>query len=268
MSERRFGLIVIGDELLSGKRQDKHLGKMIELLAARGLELSWCRLVGDDAELVTHTLRESFASGDIVFSCGGIGATPDDRTRMSAAAALGVDLEQHPEGVRELAARFGWPVEPSQRLKLIEFPQGSRIIPNPVNRVPGFSIREHFFVPGFPSMAWPMIEWVLDTLYAPLHAPGTRTEQAITVLNARESDVIPLMEAFVAHHPELRLSCLPGTRLGRYELELGVRGSPAAVSAAMHELKAGVEALHLAWKPVGGLGRGPDSGLIRPSPEP
>lgn len=255
MSERRFGLIVIGDELLCGKRQDKHLGKVIELLAARGLELSWCRLVGDDADLVTRTLRESFASGDIVFSCGGIGATPDDRTRMSAAAALGVGLEQHPDGVRELAARFGWPVKPNQRLKLIEFPQGCQIIPNPVNRVPGFSVREHFFLPGFPSMAWPMIEWVLDTLYAPLQAPGRRTEQAITVLNARESDVIPLMEAFVALHPELRLSCLPATRPGRYELELGVRGSPAAVSAAMQELRAGIEALNLVWKAVDSPGQ-------------
>lgn len=249
MNVRRFGLIVIGDELLSGKRRDKHMAQVIELLAARGLELSWCRFVGDDADLVTHTLRESLASGDVVFSCGGIGATPDDRTRMSAAAALGVGLEQHPDGVRELAARFGWPVEPAQRLKLIEFPQGAQIIPNPVNRVPGFSIREHYFVPGFPNMAWPMIEWVLDTLYAPLHAPGACTEQAITVFNARESDVIPLMEAFVARHPELRLSCLPGTRPGCYELELGVRGSPAGVSAAMQELTAGVEALAFAWKP-------------------
>lgn len=250
MSERRFGLIVVGDELLSGKRQDKHLTKVIELLTVRGLELSWCRLVSDDAGLETRTLRETFASGDIVFSCGGIGATPDDRTRMSAAAALGVGLRPHPEGVRALEARFGWPVEPAQRLKLVEFPEGSQIIPNPVNQVPGFSICEHYFVPGFPNMAWPMIEWVLDSVYALLHAPGMRTEQAIIVLNARESDVIPLMEAFVARHPELRLSCLPTTHPQRYELELGVRGPSATVSAAMQELKAGVEALGLGWKPV------------------
>lgn len=250
MSERHFGLIVIGDELLSGKRQDRHLAKVIELLAARGLELSWCRLISDEANLITRTLGETLASGDIVFSCGGIGATPDDRTRGSAAAALGVDLECHPEGLRALEARFGRPVEPSQRLKLIEFPEGSQIIPNPVNQVPGFSIREHYFVPGFPRMAWPMIEWVLDHRYASLHAPGTWNEQAITVLNARESDVIPLMEQFVARHPQLRLSCLPSTQPGRYELELGVRGSSAAVSAAMEELKAGVEALNIAWRPV------------------
>lgn len=250
MNDRRFGLIVIGDELLCGKRRDKHLPKVIELLAVRGLELSWCRLVGDDARLLTDTLRETFAGGDIVFSCGGIGATPDDRTRMSAAAALGVGLSRHPEGVRELEARFGRPVEPGQRLRLIEFPAGSRIIPNPVNRVPGFSIREHYFVPGFPNMAWPMIEWVLDSVYDALQAPGAQAEQAITVLDARESDVIPLLEAFVLRHPELRLSCLPSTLPQRYELELGVRGPPSAVSAAMQELKAGVAALKLSWRPV------------------
>ncbi|MDN5872188.1 MAG: competence/damage-inducible protein A [Nitrococcus sp.] len=246
----RFGLIVIGDELLCGKRQDKHLPKVIELLALRGLELAWCRIIGDDATLVTRTLLETFACGDIVFSCGGIGATPDDRTRMSAAAALGVDLRPHPEGVRALEARFGRLIKPSQRLRLVEFPEGSQIIPNPVNRIPGFSIREHYFVPGFPNMAWPMIEWVLDSVYAPLHAPGMRTEQAITVLNARESDVIPLLETFVQRHPALRLSCLPSTQPGRYELELGLRGPTAAVTAAMQELKAGVEALGFVWEPV------------------
>ena len=84
-----FGLVIIGDEILSGKRQDKHLPKVIELLAARGLALSWARYVGDDRERITATLRDALASGDIVFSCGGIGATPDDHTRQCAAAALG-----------------------------------------------------------------------------------------------------------------------------------------------------------------------------------
>ena len=95
-----FGLIIVGDEILSGKRADKHMPKVIELLAARGLALSWVRYVGDDRERITAALRDAFASGDVVFSCGGIGATPDDHTRQCAAAALGVELALHPVTVQ------------------------------------------------------------------------------------------------------------------------------------------------------------------------
>ena len=94
---RRFGLIVIGDEILSGRRADKHLGKMIELLNERGLTLSWARYVSDDPEQIVQCLKETFASGDVVFSTGGIGATPDDHTRASAAKAFGLSIELHPQ---------------------------------------------------------------------------------------------------------------------------------------------------------------------------
>src|SRR5512133_498418 len=92
-----IGLVIVGDEILSGKRADKHMPKVIELLAARGLQLAWAEYVGDAPERITATLRRAFACGDLVFSCGGIGATPDDHTRQCAAAALGVGLELHPQ---------------------------------------------------------------------------------------------------------------------------------------------------------------------------
>ena len=85
-----FGLIIVGDEILSGKRQDKHMTRVIELLSARGLSLSHVDYVGDDPDRLTRTLRSAFAQPGVVFSCGGIGATPDDHTRQSAALALGV----------------------------------------------------------------------------------------------------------------------------------------------------------------------------------
>src|SRR5258707_11865379 len=144
-----FGMIIIGDEILSGRRTDKHLPKVIELLSARGLSLDWAEYVGDDRERITATLKRAFASGDAVFSTGGIGATPDDHTRQCAAAALGVALHLHPEAEREIRGRFGAETTP-QRLMMGEFPQGARIIPNPVNRIAGFSVRDHHFVPGFP----------------------------------------------------------------------------------------------------------------------
>jgi molybdopterin-biosynthesis enzyme MoeA-like protein len=163
-----FGAIIIGDELLSGRREDKHLGKVLELLKARGLRLASVRYVGDERPRLVQTLRESFASGDIVFSFGGIGATPDDHTRQAAAEALGLPLALHPEAEAEIRARFGDEITP-QRLQMGVYPVGAEIIPNPFNRIPGFSIHNHFFVPGFPVMAWPMVEWVLDQRFAHLH---------------------------------------------------------------------------------------------------
>ena len=92
-----IGLIIVGDEILSGKRADKHLPKTIELLAARGLSLDWADYVGDSPERITRTLKRAFTSNSIVFSCGGIGATPDDHTRQCAGRALGLELSLHAE---------------------------------------------------------------------------------------------------------------------------------------------------------------------------
>src|SRR3954466_1768281 len=91
------GLVIVGDEILSGKRADKHLPKVIELLTARGLQLDWAEYVGDSPERITATLRRAFAPPRVVVSCGGIGATPDDHTRQCAAGALEVPLQLHPE---------------------------------------------------------------------------------------------------------------------------------------------------------------------------
>lgn len=245
-----FGLIVIGDELLSGKRSDKHFPHLLGLLAERGLELRWVRMISDEPTLITRTLEETLAGGDVVFSCGGIGATPDDRTRQCAAAALGRPLIPQPEGVAMLEERFGRPVEPAHRLQLVEFPEGSDVIPNPVNQVPGFSIAHHHFMPGFPSMAWPMMAWVLDHHYSQWQDAERLAEQAIAVDGARESDMIPLLERFERDYPDLRLSCLPTLREDGFSLELGLRGSPAAVRTAMEALRGAVEALGFDWRVV------------------
>lgn len=246
----RFGIVVVGDEILTGKRQDKHFPRIVEMLAARGLELAWARHVGDEDSLLVETYRETFASSDIVFSFGGIGGTPDDRTRQAAAAALGRGLRVHPEGVRELRARFPESELTPMRLRMIEFPEGAELIPNPVNRIPGFTIASHHFVPGFPNMAWPMIEWVLDTRYAQLQVPGTIAEQVILVEDCRESQIVALMESFVSRHPLLRMSCLPHSEGDRYELELGLRGEPGLVDRAMQELQREVSGLGFRWLPV------------------
>ncbi|MBT9456206.1 MAG: competence/damage-inducible protein A [Burkholderiaceae bacterium] len=249
-----IGLIIIGDEILSGKRQDKHLPKLIELLQARGLSLAWARYAGDERERITADLRHAFASGDIVFSCGGIGATPDDHTRQCAAAALGRPLALHPEArdlilerMRDVAAEQGKPYEPDtpdnqHRLNMGMFPEGAAIIPNPYNKIAGFSVGHVHFVPGFPVMAWPMMEWVLDTHYRHLHRALGVLEKSLIVQGAMEATLTPLMEQIECDFPGIKVFSLPSVdhpQWGRH-IELGVKGDAGQLDAAYAALKTGL----------------------------
>ena len=234
-----FGALIIGDEILLGKRQDKHFSFLVAALAKRGLRLAWCEYLADDAQRITAALKRTFASGDAVFSFGGIGATPDDHTRACAAAAAGVPLALHPVAEREIRGRFGADATPN-RLAMGEFPSGAEIIPNPINRIPGFSLGEHHFVPGFPQMAWPMIEWLLDTRYAHLANGERQDESSVYVFDAGESQLADLMYAIEARYPGVKVFSLPsmGADGSRRHIELGVRGAPGVVESAMAEMRA------------------------------
>jgi molybdopterin-biosynthesis enzyme MoeA-like protein len=257
-----FGLIIIGDEILSGKRADKHLPKVIELLKARGLQLAYADYVGDSPERLTATLKRAFASGDVVFSCGGIGATPDDHTRQCAARALGVDLELHPqadalirERMQDLAKEQGTVYEADRpdnihRLNMGMFPVGAQIIPNPFNKIPGFFCTGErggiFFVPGFPVMAWPMIEWVLDTHYRHLHQTAAWMENSVIVMGSMEAMLTPLMQEIERVYPGIKVFSLPSVDHPQYgrHIELGVKGEPGLVAQAYPVLLSGLRALN------------------------
>lgn len=252
-----FRLIIVGDEILSGRRKDAHLSKVIEILAARGLSLAGCEYVGDDRERITDALKRAFASGDVVFCTGGIGATPDDHTRQCAAAALGVALEQHPEAtpilierMKELAAERGLVFNADDpdnvhRLNMAVFPKGAKMLPNPYNRVAGFSYHDVHFCPGFPVMAWPMIEWVLDTYYAQYFTQSPHVERSVIVFGAMEATLTPLMERIEAEHPGVKVFSLPSVDHPEYgrHIDLGVKGDAQSTMPAYEALKSGVLAL-------------------------
>jgi len=258
-----FGLVIVGDEILSGKRADKHMAKVIELLGARGLQLDWAEYVGDAPGRITRALARAFESGEVVFSTGGIGATPDDHTRQCAAKALGVPLELHPEAealirerMQDVAREQGVPYEPDRpdnihRLNMGVFPQGAHIIPNPYNKIPGFSLGHVHFVPGFPVMAWPMVEWVLDTLYPQLHRQAAWVEKSVIVFGAMEATLTPLMEAIERDHAGAKVFSLPSVdhpQFGRH-IELGVKGAPALVAQAWPALLAGLQPFNVKLGP-------------------
>ena len=263
-----FGVIIIGDEILSGKRVDKHLPKVIALLGARGLQLAWAEYVGDSPERITATLQRAFASGDVVFSTGGIGATPDDHTRQCAAQALGLPLALHPqaealirERMQDTARENGTVYQPTHpdnihRLNMGVFPEGARIIPNPYNKIPGFSCDGAaggavHFVPGFPVMAWPMVEWVLDQQYGHLFDSAAWLEKSIIVFGGMEAALTPLMLALETAHAGIKVFSLPSVDHPEYgrHIELGVKGTPDAVGRAYPALLAGLHSFDVKLGP-------------------
>ena len=245
-----FGAIIIGDEILSGKRSDKHFAWLAGIMAARGLRLSWVEYLGDERERLAATFARTRAAGDVVFSFGGIGNTPDDHTRQAAAAAFSVALALHPDAEREIRGRFADDITP-ERLLLGTFPLGSEIIPNPFNRIPGFMMHQHYFVPGFPQMAHPMLEWVLDSFYSLYFRKSPDVDRAILLTGekAYESALLDLMERIVTRYPDLKLFSLPSlTNDGvRRHLELGVNGAADRVEQALAEIVAEVDRRQLAW---------------------
>ncbi len=251
----RVRLIIVGDEILSGRRQDKHFPKMVELLGQRGMQLSGAEFISDDRASIAAVLKRSFATDDIVFSCGGIGATPDDQTRQAAAQALGVDLVLHPQAERLITERcadnekkgqgsadMSLP-ENQQRLQMGVFPAGADIVPNPYNKIPGFFISNHTFMPGFPVMAWPMIEWTLDTRYRQYHHQVSRVEHSFLVFGLPESRITPALEALEARWSGVKAFSLPSMGgEGRPHIDLGVKGEPQAAAEALAFLKDAVQA--------------------------
>lgn len=243
---QNFGIYIIGDEILSGKRQDAHLTKVISLLSERGLQLSWAHYLGDIPEQITAMLKASMTRGDIAFSFGGIGATPDDYTRQCSADAAGVPIERHAGAVKNIVEQYGETAYP-KRVLMADFPKGCELIPNPINRVAGFSIKQHYFVPGFPEMAHPMVEWVLETYYKDLFHTQDYLEESIIVTEAGESDLIDLMNTMLAKYPSLKLFSLPKSGQRR-TTELGMKGESTQVKLAMQDLKRGISALGYPWQ--------------------
>jgi molybdopterin-biosynthesis enzyme MoeA-like protein len=242
---KRFGAVIVGDEILSGKRRDGHLTKLIELLADIGQELSFAHYVGDDPALLVETYRRTLVSGDVVFSFGGIGSTPDDFTRQAAAQALGVPIVRHAEGERILRERFKETINET-RLTLIDFPQGAQLLPNAYNQVPGFYVGEHYWVPGFPEMSWPMVAWALREFYADLPRTKPQAEQIILIEGAGEADLVPMMQAIVRDYPLAKLSSLPRydtTAMNSRVLEFSLRGDQAQVENGLSFAKRAIAAL-------------------------
>lgn len=230
------GLILIGDELLNGSRQDKHMAKAIEILGARGMPLNWVRIIADTEEEIVATLKQTISTDDLVFSFGGIGATPDDVTRLSAAKAFGVEFTRHPEAQSIIEKQFGDKAYPN-RILMSDLPEGAKLIPNPINQVPGFKVKHHHFVPGFPNMAWPMLEWVLDTHYVHLHNENPNVEWRWDIRGVAESSLLDMMNELLDIFRQVGLSSLPSTTKRGDLIDFGLKGPQEDVEKAAQWLE-------------------------------
>ena len=227
------GIIIIGDEILNGYRQDRHFEKSIALLTARGHRLVWCQVIGDAPQRIIDTLVYVKKENIPVFCFGGIGATPDDYTRECAAKAFDLPLVAHPDAVKLIEAQFAVQAYP-KRIRMADLPDGAALIPNPVNRVPGFSVGDMHFLPGFPQMAGPMMEWVLSRY--PDESAEDRIQSVLRITNGHESEFIDVMNTIMVLDTDVSISSLPVIGREKNYIDFVVSGKREIVERAVELL--------------------------------
>lgn len=191
MSPKFFALI-IGTEILNRRRTDAHFDFVTRTLSAKGYKLTGSFIIEDDPALIVQIIKFiATQPNPVLFSFGGIGSTPDDHTRHCAAIALrDGELITHPEAKKIITDTLGDKAYP-HAIKMAQLPKGAGLLPNPVNKMPAFSLDErYFFMPGFPEMSHPMVKEILDRLVPVKKVYYRHTLTA----NTRESALIEVME--------------------------------------------------------------------------
>lgn len=232
----QFNLIIIGDEILHGSREDKHFMFFKTLLEQHGFQLGMVQYLPDDREILVRQLKRSFDDAMPTFVTGGIGSTPDDHTRQAAAEALGLAIENHPvaagyiEQVTLSRGEMLDSLEHRRRLTMADFPEGSDLVENAYNTIAGFSICEHYFLPGFPVMVEPMAEWVLNRYYADKFNQTEQASRSIWVFKLPESRIGRLMERIQQDYPGVKTFSLPTEKTEHQEarIEFGIKASGEA----------------------------------------
>lgn len=236
--------LIIGDEILSGKRKDKHLSILINKLNDKNLSLNGASYIGDNEVDIIKIIKEN--KNNILFSFGGIGATPDDKTRHAAAKAHDLELHRHEEAKALIEKQFGEEAYPN-RILMADLPKHVKLIPNEINNIPGFSIDHHHFMPGFPEMAWPMIDWILKNYYGLLMAQKKIFDQSIWIDDRSESTLIDLMNKIEQKFQHINIYSLP-KMTPKKTIEFGIKGDENEVTKAMIFLKNFLDENKIKWR--------------------
>lgn len=231
-------LLLIGNELLSGRTQDKNLAFLGRRLDAMGIRLGEARVIADDTHIIVHNVNDARQRFDYVFTTGGIGPTHDDITSAAVAKAFGVALERNPDAERILRDFYGDDVNEA-RLKMAEMPVGAVMIENPLSGAPGFQIANVFVLAGIPSVMQAMFDGLADRLRrgAPILSRTLTTDR-------REGELAPGLTDLQARFPAISIGSYPFFTTRKKGVNIVLRGTDAVqINDVMNELRTLVDEL-------------------------
>ncbi|PJF09820.1 molybdopterin-binding protein [Pseudorhodobacter sp. MZDSW-24AT] len=236
MANPTAAMLVIGDEILSGRTRDSNMHYLAGELTRHGIRLLEARVVADEAPAIIAAVNALRATYDHVFTSGGIGPTHDDITAEAIAAAFEVGISQRPDALALLAAHYeraGLEFNAARR-QMARIPDGAMLIDNPVSTAPGFTLGNVHVMAGVPNIFQAMVASVMPTLTggAPLLSQSLR-------VNRGEGEVAGPFGALAAEYPELSMGSYPFLQNGAHGTNLVIRGTDAAqIDAAMTRLAA------------------------------
>jgi molybdopterin-biosynthesis enzyme MoeA-like protein len=231
MKTPHFYAVIIGSEILNDRRQDKHFPFIRDALAQRGHSLFASFIIKDDSQLIASTYKMVQNDPDaVMFSFGGIGSTPDDLTREIASQVFSDGtLHSHEKFRYDIIERFGDAAYP-HRIHMADLPKNSELLPNVINNMSGFYLEKRFFfMPGFPEMSHPMINYILEKFYP--SAPPTYRQTLIA--QTSENTLIPIMQML---SKEIDFSSLPMISDGKATVEISVASKDTQLCIHSFEL--------------------------------
>ena len=242
------GVLIIGDEILSGRTRDTNLATLASFLGVRGVDVAEARVVADRTDDIVAAVDALCGRYDYVFSTGGIGPTHDDITADAVAKAFDVPLREHPDALAILAARYGDELNDARR-RMARVPEGGVLIANPVSHAPGFQIGNLFVLAGVPSIMAGMLEDVGHRLQGGVPV----VSRTVRVEGVGEGVLAGPLEATAKARRDLSLGSYPFFGPEGHGSNLVVRGrDPAEVDAAVQALLAALETAGVQGRPLAG----------------
>ena len=212
-------LIVIGNEILSGRTQDKNIAYAGKWLNDAGVQLRECRVIPDVEDTIVETVNECRAKYDYVFTTGGIGPTHDDITAASVAKAFGVELHRHPEAERLLLDHYSPADRTEARMKMADVPLGAELVENPISRAPGFQMDNVFVMAGVPAIMQAMLDSVRHRLVG-----GARVASRQIVCGLAEGAIAKRLGTIQNAYPDLDIGSYPFWKMRKFGVSVVLRG--------------------------------------------
>lgn len=232
-------VLVIGNEVLSGRTQDANIGYLATELTGLGIHLAECRIIPDVEDEIVAAVNHCRAKYDYVFTTGGIGSTHDDITAKSVARAFGLEFGMHPVAEPLLRAHYGERANDA-RMRMAMTPKGAELIDNPVSVAPGFKVENVYVFAGVPLIARAMF----DGVRASLKGGRVMTSRTISTTDLSEGMLADELSAVQDKHPDVEIGSYPFLKLGGFGVNLVVRGTDQGqIDAACDDLIAMVKAL-------------------------